>query len=161
MNAKPLEIDELSTCKGEVLAAVAEVGHSALRQDPYKSLLEDCKTAPNTFLVIDSMRRISEHKTSDIGPVEVDGVLVSYEVERCRKISLEADKLQDEKNLRREKWAPIAEMESEWLRQFRNVLELAQVTVDDIKNRIDLSAEQLEEIDVAFATGMNRIAESE
>lgn len=154
-----LDITSQSTCKGEFLADIAGVVHSALRQDPYKPLLEDCKVSPNTFLLTESVKRIIEHKTPapQIADENDEGY-IDKDKEAARKLKLEADKLQDEKNLRREKWAPIAEMESEWIRQLREVLELSQETLDDIKSRVDLTAEELDEIDVAFANGMNRIA---
>ena len=117
----------------------------------------------NKFMALDCIHAYLDFKKArdKSGPIEIDGEFIDGDKEKARKTKLEADKLQDEQNLRREEWAPIAEMEPEWLRQFRSVLELAQETVDDIKSRVDLTAEQIEEIDVAFATGMNRIAESE
>lgn len=144
-----------------MLADIAEVGHSALRQDPYKSLLEEFKTGPNTFLFLAAVRKIVEHKA----PKEVDRSddpdFIDYEKEKAKKLKLEREKLEDEKNLRRDNWAPIAEMHEEWLKQFREVMELSQESFDDLKSRFDLTAEQIQEVDLAFAEKMNKIARPE
>lgn len=143
------------------MSELAGVGHSALRQDPYKSMLEEFKTAPNTFLFLQSVKAIIQHQKPDSPDIQIDGESINHDAQKARKTKLEADKLEDEKNLRRDNWAPIAEMEAEWLKQFREVMELSQETFDDLKSRFELSAEQIQEVDLAFAEKMNKIASAE
>lgn len=132
-----------------------------MRQDPYKSLLEEFKTAPNTFVFLPAIKKIIEHKT----PKEIDHSddpdFIDYDKEKAKKLKLEREKLQDEKDLRRDSWAPISEMHEEWRKQFREVNELAQEAFDDLKSRFELSAEQIQEVDLAFAESMNKIANNE
>lgn len=144
-----------------MLADIAEVGHSALRQDPYKSLLEEFKTGPNTFQFLASVRKIIEYKTPKQSADELDPDYIDAEKEKAKKVRLEVQKLEDEQALRRDKWAPIEEMHEEWLKQLREIMELSQETFDDLKSRFDLSAEQIQEVDLAFAERMNKIANPE
>lgn len=79
--------------------------------------------------------------------------------EKIRKLKLEGDKLQHEKDLRSGLFVPVSEIQPAWESRLKEIRDLVEVLIDEIKELSpDLTAEESETIDKKMVDGFNQIA---